>query len=558
MRDETTLVNQDKPESLRAMLLRASDCFGDRPAFLQREEGEIRSYSYRSFRSDVEALGTELLCRGLEGKTILVSGDNSYAWAVCYMAVVSGVGVVVPVDRDLSPEGLARVIEVTGASAVLCSDAVAEKVRGLSLGDGTPQILTFFELPERIAAGRIAINHGERGPFEREIDLHAPAAVVFPSGTDVSRGIVLSNANLIRAVDGFDCFVDIDEKDVFLTVLPLHHAYVCTVGLLGALWNGAAVAFGRGLSGMVKDMAAFRPTVMVCVPFLLDTLYRRIRSEIAKRGADKKVRAAIRATSLLKPVGLAQTAKRKLFSDIHRTFGGRMRLLISGGTLADAEVLDGLTELGLLAIQGYGPAECAALMTVNPTSAPKSGSVGMCLPGGILDIYNKQEDGMGEIRYRGENVMSGYCNAPELTEEVKRGEWLYTGDIGYMDEDGYLYVVGQKSNCIVKASGKMVCPEEAEALLCRNDFVNEAVVTGKINDQNKDYDLVAVIHPDYAAFRKAYGDNFTPADVDRELTQALYQVNALLSPYKRLDSFVIRETEFEKTPSRKIKRTVTE
>ena len=171
-----------------------------------------------------------------------------------------------------------------------------------------------------------------------------------------------------------------------------------------------------------------------------------------------------------------------------------------------------------------------------------------------MDIYNVQEDGTGEIRYKGQNVMIGYLDDPELTAEVKRGEWLYTGDLGYLDEKGYLYVTGRKKNVIVRAGGKSVFPEELEACLTADRFIREAVVVGFIDEQMKDYDLVAVIHPNYEVFREEFGDNFTRRNVEKEMTRVLAEVNRAQAPHKQMATFVIRDVPFEKSTSRKIKR----
>ena len=543
------------PELIRDILNRSAARFGDKTAFMQKEDGEYKSYSYRRYRSDVEALGTELLCRGLAGKRILVAGENGYAWVVSYMAVVSGVGVVVPVDRELPAEEFANIVSISDAGAILCSDAVARKLADVSFGDKTPQILLFSELPALIESGRSAINRGVGELFETEIDPEAMAVLLFTSGTTgVSKGVMLSNTNITYDIAETARLVDVDDRDTFFSVLPLHHTYECTIGFLGALYLGATVAFCESLGRIVKNLSEVKPTVMIAVPLLLETLYKKINNEIAKRGMEKKVRAAIKATDFLRPASLAMAAKKKIFADIHRMLGGNLRLLVSGGAPIDPKILDGLNALGLRSIQGYGLTECSPLVTVNPTWAPRSASAGVSIPSGTVDIYNVQEDGTGEIRYKGKNVMLGYYNMPELTAEVKRGDWFYTGDLGYLDDDGYLYITGRKKNVIVTAGGKNIFPEELETYLGRNCFVSEAVVVGFINDSKRDYDLVAVIHPDYDVFRETYGDNFTLTDVERELTAALDEVNSIVQPYKRMEMFVIRETAFEKNSSRKIKR----
>lgn len=541
------------PELVRDILNTSAARHGEKTAFMEKENGEYVCYSFRRYRSDVEALGTDLLCRGLFGKRIMVSGENCYAWAVSYMAVVSGVGTVVPVDPELSAEALAEIIERAEIGAILCSDSVAAKLSALELVD--VQIIPFYEIPTMIEYGHMELNRGVDDLFKSDIDTEAPAVIYFTSGaTGGNKGVMLSNGNITYALEQASRLVKADSRDIFFSVLPLHHSYENVAGFLSPLWLGATVAFGEGLQHIVKNMNEVHPTVFVCVPTLLETLYRRIKGEIVKRGEEKKVRGAIQITDMIRPLSAARATKRKLFADVHRMLGGKLRLIISGGFPADPKILNRLNGFGFCAIQGYGLTESAALIAINPTNAPVHESVGLCLPDGTVDIYNVQEDGTGEIRYKGQNVMIGYLDDPELTAEVKRGEWLYTGDLGYLDEKGYLYVTGRKKNVIVRAGGKSVFPEELEACLTADRFIREAVVVGFIDEEMKDYDLVAVIHPNYEVFREEFGDNFTRRNVEKEMTRVLAEVNRAQAPHKQMATFVIRDVPFEKSTSRKIKR----
>ena len=529
-------------ELMRDILIESAERFGEKAAFMQKEDGAYRAYSFLRYKSDVEAFGAGLLEMGLGGSRILLAGENCYAWVVAYMAVVSGVGFVVPVDKDATAEEIGTVARACGAGAIIGSDAVLSRV------EGDVQKISFSQMGEILEAGRAAINGGASGVFDVEVDKDAEAVLLYEGG----RGVMLSNANIVFDIEQTFGLLDVTDKDTFFSVLPLHYAFECTAGFLGALRAGATVAFGEGLGHIVANLAEVKPTVVLCVPLLMEALWRKVNVEIKRQGLEKKVQAAIRTTDAIRPKGLSVAAKRRVFASFHKMLGGHLRMLISVGSPADETVANGLASFGLRVIQGYGFAECAPFVAINPTRAPKSASVGVGLPEGTVDIYNVQKDGTGEIRYKGKNVMPGYCG--DETTPAKRGEWFYTGDMGYLDQDGYLYVLGRKKNMMVTASGKSVYPEEIEALLCANPFVREAVVVGRIDASQKDYELVAVIHPDYDAVRQVYGQNFVPENVEGELDAALENVNEHVAPHKRLKAYIVRDNAFPKDTTRKIRR----
>ena len=293
---------------------------------------------------------------------------------------------------------------------------------------------------------------------------------------------------------------------------------------------------------------------MLCVPLLLETLYNKLWLNIRKNGLEGKVRAMIKATNAIPGERARMMAKKSVFRAIHKNFGGKLRIMASGGASVDPEILHGLRDLGLLTVQGYGLTECSPIAAVNRDTYYRDSSAGLATPNILLDIYDVQDDGTGEIRVRGDNVMLGYYGMPELTAEVIRDGWFYTGDLGYLDADGFLHITGRKKNVIVTANGKNVFPEELETYLCRSPFVAEAVVVGIPNEKKKDLDVVALIYPDAAHFAEVYGKEYTPEQIRAELSRAVDEVNGLVQSYKRIVRFVPVKTEFPKNSSRKIKR----
>lgn len=537
---------------LKQMCTDSAKEFGDRPLFMEKRNGVYESISFRRYKADVDALGTELLSMGLDGARIVVSGENCYHWVCAYLAVICGVGCVVPVDKEINVEEFCNIVNVSEASAVICADGLQEKMDAIP--EGIKRI-RFSELPSLIAAGKKKIAAGDRTYLDKEIDDNAMASLIFTSGTTgVSKGVMLSHHNICFNLSEMCQMLYIGPNDVFLSVLPLHHAYECTCGFLCQVYRGSCVAFSEGLRYITKNMQEVHPTIINCVPLLVETMYRKIWANIRKQGMEKKVRAMVKMTNALHPEKVRLAAKKKIFSAIHKSFGGKLRVMISGGAAVDPEVMQGLRDFGIYTYQGYGLTECAPLAALNHDRYYRDDSAGRATPNSLLDIYDKQSDGTGEIRYKGDNIMLGYFKAPELTAEVIRNGWLYTGDLGYIDDEGFLHITGRKKNVIVTSNGKNVFPEELETYLCRNRFVAESVVVGYMNPKKRDYDIVAVIYPDYEQIKEVYGDRFTVSQVEIELDKALKEVNETVQSYKRMETYVIRDEEFPKNTSRKIKR----
>ena len=533
-------------ENLRAALLASERQYSDRPAFLQKTNGAFRPTSYSEFLDMVEGLGTELFTRGYNGAKIIVIGDNCLEWCTVYMTTVCGLGVIVPADRELPAEELANIAAVSGASLIFYSPRLEEKVSALP--DSIEKI-PFTAIEDLVREGKNKIEWGEKSYLQAPIDRESLAVLLFTSGTTgMAKGVMLSQKNLCANITTIESMTWSSCEDVFLAVLPFHHVYSCSCSFLFPLVRGACVAICEGLRYITRNMQEVHPSVICCVPILVETIYHKIWLNIRRKGIEKKTRAAIKLT------GNSMALKRRVFSEIHDSLGGKLRIIICGGAAADPEVLRGLRDFGLLAIQGYGLTECSPIAALNKDDCFRDDSAGLQTPNCVIDIYDIQNDGTGEIRVKGDNVMIGYYNAPELTEEVLRNGWFYTGDLGFIDKDGFLHITGRKKNVIVTAGGKNIFPEELETYLTRNPYVAEAVVVGYINEAKGDYDIGAVLYPDTAAFTETYGRSYSQGQIEAEFTAAVEEVNHIVPSYKKIHYFVVRDTEFDKNSSRKIRR----
>ncbi|MBE6530684.1 MAG: long-chain fatty acid--CoA ligase [Ruminococcaceae bacterium] len=546
------LYKTEKIHDLREMITRSAELYGGEVAFYQKVDGKYKPFTYNRFKSDVDALGTALFAKGFAGKRVIVIGENSYDWCVSYMTVVCGLGTVVPVDKEIPAQEIANIANISEASLVLYSRKYEAKLSEL---DASVERIAFDELHNHIFDGKALIDGGNTDYFDRSIDIDSLCSLIFTSGTTgVSKGVMLSQRNICCTIENLARMVHVTPEDTALSVLPLHHVYECTCGFLYPMSKGASVAFSEGIRYIMRNMKEIRPTKMLCVPLLIETMYKKIWSNIRKKGIEGKVKTIIAATNKVKPYSARMAIKRKFFAEIHESFGGRLELLVSGGAPIDPEVVAGMRDFGVKIIQGYGLTESAPLAAVNHDSYFCDRSAGLVLPGGELKIIDKQEDGTGEICYRGDNVMLGYYGRPDLTAEVKKNGWLHTGDIGYIDERGFLIITGRKKNVIVRSNGKNVFPEELESYICRNDIVSEAVVLGIMNEKKNDYDIVAAVYPDAEYVKENFGTENSARLVEAEINRIIGEVNGIVQTYKRIDVILIRNEEFPKNTSRKIKR----
>lgn len=537
-------------ENLKEMLYTSAATWPEKNAFLEKRDGVYEGITFNQYLLDVEGLGTELCARGLLGKRVIVTGENCYAWALAYMTVICGLGVVIPVDKEIPPEEIANIANVSEADAVIYSAKYEDKIKKI---EKPLDFICFDELSGLCAAGREKINAGDRTYLDLEIDKNEMASLIFTSGTTgVSKGVMLSHHNISFNLTEMCQMIYIGPEDTFISVLPLHHAYECTCGFLCQIYRGSTIAYCEGLRYIMKNMKEVHPTMILCVPLLIETMYHKIWANIRKNGMEKMVKKALAASNASRKIGI--DLRKKLFSEIHETFGGKLRMMIAGGAAVDPDILKGLRDFGILAVQGYGLTECAPLAAVNRDKFYCDSSAGLATPNATLEIVDAAEDGTGDIRFKGENIMLGYYKAPELTAEVIVDGWLYTGDLGFIDKDGFLHITGRRKNVIVTANGKNIFPEELETYLSRNPYVLESVVVGVPDETGRDYDIVAMILPDRERLDEENPDGYSEELVREKLTEAVKQANSMVQQYKRIKKFLVRSEEFPKNTSKKIKR----
>ncbi len=555
---------------LKNLLYSGLKLYADHPLFLEKSKGtgKFETILYKDYVKEVEYLGTALVDLGLKDKYIGVMGENRYRWVTSYMAVVNGVGTVVPIDKELPVNEILNIIERCSPSAIIFSgkkskqieEAAAQSpdVRHFIGMDITPEDADgrFLSYDAVLAKGKELINGGDTGYTSAEIDAKAIRILLFTSATtSQSKAAKLSHYNIAENLMSMSTIINIKENDRFLSILPLHHTYECTCGFMCPLYRGASIAFCGGLKHIVDDMKESGATVMLGVPLLFESMYKRLWKKAEAAGSADKMRKALKISNFL--MKLKIDVRRKLFSSIYNGLGGNIRMFISGAAAISPEVAVFFRSIGLAFLQGYGLTECSPILALNSDIDFVDAAAGKAIPGVEIQIWEPNEEGIGEIVAKGPNIFEGYLDAPETNEEIFEGGYFHTGDMGYMDDEGFVFITGRKKCVIVTQNGKNIYPEEIELLINAYPFVIESMVFGKLVEGSKEEIITASIFPDLEAFDAEF-KNSSSEFVEGKIKEMIREINTKLINYKMVKDIIIRNKEFIKTTTSKIKRYVPE
>jgi len=551
---------------LKHMLETSTELYGDRPAFHVKDTlgGPYRAISYKEAKKDVDSLGTALVSMGFKDKHIGVTGENSYHWAISYLAVACGTGVVVPLDKELTEPELKQLVLDGEIACVFCDEKFKDTFIEIK-NSGETQLTTVvnMEIDEDrddelsiltlIAKGKKLLEEGNRQFVDAVIERDKMGVLLFTSGTTgMSKGVMLSHGNIVEVLMTSPTIVNVVPEDIFFSVLPIHHTYECTCGFLMPLYRGASLAFCEGLKYIVKNISEIKPTMFLCVPLIMESIYKKIWAQAKKSGMEKKLKTLLKINRITKKVGINIVPKK-----ITDVFGGRMKTMICGGAAIDPAILDGINDFGISCLQGYGLTECAPICALNPDVGMKSASAGYPPPGIEIKIDNPDEEtGIGEICTRGPNVMLGYYKNEEATREVLIDGWFHTGDLGYIDKENFVYITGRKKSVIITKNGKNVYPEEIEYYLGKIPYVGESFVWGKDNEESGETLINATIRLDEEEIKQALGEDYSDQQALDLVWEEVDKLNAQLPYFKKIRKIDIRKREFEKTTAKKIKRFV--
>ncbi len=563
------------PVDLKDMLETTVARFPERALFKQKfnRNEPFREITFRQVLDDVYALGTAFLDLGLREKKIGVIGKNSYQWCETYLAVTGGVGVIVPLDKELHEEELKQLTVKGELSAVITvenkyyetfkaikesGESQLEYVINVAMEEDESLKDGYISWNKLRETGRKAVHNGDRKYIDAPVVNTDLSVILFTSGTtDVSKGVMLNQKNLVMDTYLAQTLLEVRQgEDTFFSILPLHHTYECTATFLECVYNGTTMAICQGLKYIVKDMQETRPNLLLGVPVIFENLYNKITRNVRKSGKEKQLNTLFRINRVTKKIGL--DISKQATKQITELFGGELRSVICGGAAVDGDILDYFGDLGFRSVQGYGLTECSPVIALNPDNAKfiNNKSAGYLFPLSECKIVDKDEDGFGEICFRGPTVMMGYYKDPERTAQaIDSDGWYHTGDLGYIDEQEYVYITGRKKSIIITRNGKNVYPEELEFYLQKSEYISESMVWGdETNADPTRRGIYATIRVNKEAIEDKFGTDYSKEQVTEFINREVDKANEKLPLFKKITHVIIREREFNKTTTHKILR----
>ena len=540
--------------------------FGDRTAYRYFDrQHNLLSITYRNLSARFKQQAAGYAAAGLAGKRIAIIGETSVEWVTSYVAAIAAGGIAVPMDRELDVEQIEGFFTFAEVDAVVYSHSFNEKFASLTdhhptvkiqipmdpergTYENNPHIISYANLMDMGADNlKAGYQYPEAGDPDRMTEM------LFTSGTTgTSKCVMLSEKNILAAVNAACETVDFSADDAIVSVLPIHHTYELCIMLAG-LNYGMNIAINDSLKRVLKNFALFKPTGLVLVPLFVSTMNKRIWEEAKKGGKDKALKILTRVSRVMRGVNL--DARKTFFSQVTNAFGGRLNKIVCGGAPLNPELVDTFAEFGIDIFEGYGITECAPLIAVSPYYAPKKCSVGPAVPCCEVriddDHVNEKGFREGEIQVKGDNVMLGYYKNPEETAKVFTEDgWFCTGDVGYMDNDGYIFITGRKKYVIIADNGKNVFPEEIEEYLATIETIAESVVIERKSPEDGSVVLTAIVYPQLDKFEDS-GDH---EKIEETIRSQIKKLNRKLVSYKQIRDVEFRYEPFEKTTSKKIKR----
>lgn len=552
-----------KITDLRQIVKESAKRYGDARGFLFKDrQGNITGKTYNEFDRDIDALGTALHGMNLKGLRFSIIGENRYEWGVCYLAVTNGTGVAVPLDKYLPENEVEALIERGRVDVIFFSPAyqaamesIAKKNKRLryyicmeDLAKKTAP--KFLSLPELIAKGKELLQAGNRSFIDSEIDRNGMSILLFTSGTtSMAKGVMLSHSNIASNVSSISAMIKVTPEDTHLSLLPLHHTFENTVGFLFMVHAGAKIAYCDGIKHIAQNLREYHVSLLVAVPAVIETLYKRLMDGIRKSGKEKLVGTMIRVSNAFRRVGI--DLRRKLFKSIFEQFAPNLRLAVSGAAPLDPEVVIWFRSIGFNVVQGYGLTETSPVVAANNDFVNEPGTIGHPLQGIETAILDPDENGMGEIIVRGPNVMLGYYEDKASTEEViDDAGWFRTGDLGVISEEGYIRITGRAKSMIVFTNGKKAFPEEYEMLINNIPGVKDSFAWG-----NKAPDGDIQVCAKLVLDKEVFGD-VPDKQISERLNTSIREMNKTLPQYKIIRYFIYSFTDLVKTTTLKTKRNI--
>ena len=556
-------------KTIKEVFKNSMEKFPDNTLILEKKDHKspYTEFTYRDFGNDVINFGTGLIkYLNLKDERIIIISETTYDWYVSYMTLLCGAGIAVPIDKELPVNEIENLIKRSRASAVIYSTKRKEYIDKVK--DNVPMVKYFIEMnsDNKVKGRDVGFNHVlqegkkivEKGDntFENiEIDPEEFKILFFTSGTtSQSKGVMLNNKNLASNINACTAYVDLRPTDRLFSVLPLHHSYESTIGFLYPFAMGASIAVCEGLKYILPNMKESKPTAILCVPILVENIHKNVNKSIEKSGKTAIVNSMIHVTNALKTIGV--DVKRKVFKEILDNFGGKLRIIVSAAAPVDPKIGKWVQDIGITFLQGYGLTETAPISALTPDYEPKIGSAGKAVNCAEIKIKNPNEKGEGEVFIKSDTLMIGYYEDEEATKEVVTEDgWFNSGDVGYLDKEGFLYITGRSKNVIVTKKRKNIYPEEIEGLLKKYLEVKECLVYGKSQEGSKELVITARVLPNIKEIQEKLGkDDVSDEEVYDIIWKIVKEVNKEVTSYKAIKKLEIKKDDFEMTTTMKIKR----
>ena len=544
-------------EDLKDMLEKTAVKNSTKTAFkVKNPNGKIINKSYINFKNDVQSLATKLMEMGMKNQRIAVMGKNSYSWAISYLAATI-IGIVVPIDKEASKENVKEFLNVSNSKAIIADDKYLNEIfefkselKNETMLIDMQNTSKYMNLSDLIADGKKLIDEGNSEYENVKINPDEMKILLFTSGTTGnSKAVMLSHKNICSNIVSIASIVKVDNATRVLSILPLHHTYECTIGYLLVVYGGGTICYCEGLRYITKNIQEYQPTFILCVPLLLENVYKKVIKTLKSSLPEKYTKEESKIIDNL-PFYLKGIVKKK----VKKSLGGKIKTFIVGAAAIKPDLVEAFFKLGIKVLQGYGLTECAPLVAGNNDFYYKAASCGMPIPNVEYKIDNPNDEGVGEIIVKGPNVMLGYYENEEETKNVLKDGWFHTGDLGYVDDEEFLYISGRSKNMILTKNGENIYPEEIENILNDDDLIEESLVIGTSNGKD-DVQVKAKIFPNIEAIKEYLGNKFpTKEEISKILNEAVKKANEKLPNFKHIKSFKIMDEDFERTTTNKVKR----
>ncbi len=551
-------------DNIKEIIYNSKEEYKNSIAFVvkNKKDGKINyeNITYERLLEDINKLGTALYQMGFKGKRVAIIGKNRYEWALSHLANLLGGITSVPLDKDLQYDELENSLIRSKADCIIFDEKLTDKIEKIK-GENNTQLTeyicmgdnnNFKSINQLLKKGNELLNKGKKEYIDAKIDENKMNILLFTSGTtSKSKAVMLSQKNVASNIFAMRCVEDIRNTDTNIAFLPFHHIFGSTC-LIMMLACGVKTVFPDGLRYIKQNLNEYKVSIFVGVPVLNEAIYKAIMKEIEKQGKTKLIKNAIKISNFL--LKLHIDVRRKLFKQVLSALGGELRFVISGGAPADAEILQGFNDLGVETAQGYGLSETSPVIAMESYEYRRNGSVGIPALNDTIEIVDKDENGIGDIRVKGPNVMLGYYEMQEETKNVLKDGWFYTGDLGYFDEDGYLFITGRSKSMIVLKNGKKIFPEELETIINRLDLVEECMVFGLPDENDKnDIKLSVKIVYDREITKEKYSDK-SEDELYKIIWDEIKKINTTFPRYKHIQNMILSSEELIKTTTKKVKR----